>query len=90
MGTVPKDSLLTSRREHFSLPNVGCDMPDSSGILDALHGISSRLNEDMSEKDVENTFLNEDFYTLLGADSNRRPASLRAKPPALWLRIEGV
>ena len=41
-------------------------MPDSSGILDALHGISSRLNEDMSEKDVENTFLNEDFYTLLG------------------------
>ena len=41
-------------------------MPDSSGILDALQGISSRLNEDMSEKDVENTFLNENFYTLLG------------------------
>jgi hypothetical protein len=44
----------------------GVDMPDTSAILDALHGIASRLDADMSEKDVENTFLNEDFYDLLG------------------------
>jgi type I restriction-modification system DNA methylase subunit len=41
-------------------------MPDSSAILEALHGIATRLNEDMTEKDVENAFLNEDFYTHLG------------------------
>jgi len=41
-------------------------MPDTSAILDALHGIASRLDADMSEKDVENTFLNENFYSLLG------------------------
>ena len=41
-------------------------MPDTSAILDALHGIASRLNSDMSEKDVENAFLNEDFFNLLG------------------------
>lgn len=41
-------------------------MPDTSDILDALHGIASRLNADMSEKDVENAFLNENFYALLG------------------------
>ncbi|MUV60394.1 Eco57I restriction-modification methylase domain-containing protein [Halobacterium sp. CBA1126] len=43
-------------------------MPDTSAILDALHGIASRLDADMSEKDVENAFLNENFYTLLGYD----------------------
>ena len=41
-------------------------MSDTSAILDSLHGIASRLDADMSEKDVENTFLNEDFYDLLG------------------------
>jgi len=41
-------------------------MPDTSAILDALHGIASRLDSDMSEKDVENSFLNENFYSLLG------------------------
>lgn len=41
-------------------------MPDTSDILDALHGIASRLDSDMSEKDVENAFLNERFYELLG------------------------
>ena len=41
-------------------------MPDTSAILDALHGIASRLDEDMTEKDVENAFLNEGFYTFLG------------------------
>ncbi|MFC4359300.1 Eco57I restriction-modification methylase domain-containing protein [Halobium salinum] len=41
-------------------------MPDTSAILDSLHGVAARLDDDMSEKDVENAFLNEDFYTLLG------------------------
>ncbi|WP_049971004.1 Eco57I restriction-modification methylase domain-containing protein [Haladaptatus cibarius] len=41
-------------------------MTQSSPILDALHGIASRIDDDMSEKDVENAFLNENFYTLLG------------------------
>ncbi|WP_418281061.1 Eco57I restriction-modification methylase domain-containing protein [Halorubrum sp. DTA98] len=43
-------------------------MPDTSAILDSLHGIASRLDADMSEKDVENAFLNERFYALLGYD----------------------
>jgi len=41
-------------------------MSDSSAILDSLHGIAARLDADMSEKDVENAFLNEQFYTHLG------------------------
>jgi len=41
-------------------------MPDTSAILEALHGIANRLDEDMTEKDVENAFLNENFYTHLG------------------------
>lgn len=41
-------------------------MPPTEDFLDALHGISSRLDEDMTEKDVENAFLNENFFTLLG------------------------
>jgi len=41
-------------------------MSNTSAILDALHGIASRLDRDMSEKDVENAFLNENFYDLLG------------------------
>lgn len=43
-------------------------MADSSDFVDALHGISERMDGDMSEKDVENAFLNENFYTLLGYD----------------------
>jgi len=41
-------------------------MSDTSSLLDALHGIASRLDADMSEKDVENAFLNEGFYEHLG------------------------
>lgn len=41
-------------------------MPYSSTFLDTLHGIGSRIDGDMSEKDVENAFLNETFYSLLG------------------------
>lgn len=37
-----------------------------AGFLDALSGIASRISEDMSEKDVENAFLNEGFYDALG------------------------
>lgn len=41
-------------------------MTNTSGFLDVLSGIASRINEDMSEKDVENAFLNEGFYAELG------------------------
>ena len=41
-------------------------MQATSAVLNALHGIASRLDADMSEKDVENAFLNEDFYDRLG------------------------
>ncbi|WP_224268648.1 Eco57I restriction-modification methylase domain-containing protein [Haloprofundus salinisoli] len=41
-------------------------MTDTSAFLEALHGIGSRIDGDMSEKDVENAFLNENFYSLLG------------------------
>lgn len=41
-------------------------MADSSTVLSALHGIASRVSDDMSEKDVENAFLNEGFYDALG------------------------
>ncbi|MBB6090857.1 hypothetical protein HNR49_002243 [Halobacterium salinarum] len=40
-------------------------MSTPSDFLDALHNIGDRVNDDMSEKDVENAFLNENFYTLL-------------------------
>jgi hypothetical protein len=40
-------------------------MSESSDFHNALHDIGARINDDMSEKDVENAFLNEDFYTLL-------------------------
>lgn len=43
-------------------------MTSTGDFLDALHGIASRLDSGMSEKDVENSFLNENFYTLLGYD----------------------
>ncbi len=41
-------------------------MVDTSELLDSLHGIASRMDDDMSEKDVENAFLNENYYTILG------------------------
>lgn len=41
-------------------------MADASALLDSLHGIAARMDGDMSEKDVENAFLNEEFYTNLG------------------------
>ena len=43
-------------------------MSTPSDFLDALHNIGGRINDEMSEKDVENAFLNEDFYTLLDYD----------------------
>lgn len=35
-------------------------------FIEVLSGIGSRINEEMSEKDVENAFLNEHFYSTLG------------------------
>ena len=43
-------------------------MVDMESFSDALRGIGERVDEDMSEKDVENAFLNENFYELLGYD----------------------
>ncbi len=41
-------------------------MVDTSELLEALHGIADRMDGDMSEKDVENAFLNENYYSILG------------------------
>jgi len=43
-------------------------MAAASSFQKTLTGISSRLGGDMQEKDVENAFLNEGFYTQLGYD----------------------
>ena len=39
---------------------------DASSLLDSIEGISSRVSDDMSEQDVENAFLNESFFGVLG------------------------
>jgi type I restriction-modification system DNA methylase subunit len=41
-------------------------MAASSSLKETLSGISSRIGDDMQEKDVENAFLNEGFYSQLG------------------------
>ncbi|SDJ90314.1 Eco57I restriction-modification methylase domain-containing protein [Natronorubrum texcoconense] len=41
-------------------------MTDAAEFVDILYGISERINEEMSEKDVENAYLNEGFYNDLG------------------------
>lgn len=41
-------------------------MSDPGAFGDILHGIGDRIDEEMSEKDVENAFLNEGFYAALG------------------------
>jgi len=41
-------------------------MTDASALLESIEGISSRVSDDMSEQDVENSFLNEDFFRILG------------------------
>ncbi len=43
-------------------------MTDNPDLITALHGIADRIGDGMSEKDVENAFLNENFYTILGYD----------------------
>lgn len=37
-----------------------------SDIAEALQSVADRISDGMSEKDVENAFLNEQFYSLLG------------------------
>jgi hypothetical protein len=41
-------------------------MADASSLSEAIEGISSRVSDDMSEQDVENASLNEDFSRTLG------------------------
>lgn len=38
----------------------------ATSVRDTLHDISNRISEDMSEAEVETTFLNEDFFEELG------------------------
>lgn len=40
-------------------------MSTQKDFLDSLHGIADRIDEGMSEKDVENAFLNEEFFSCL-------------------------
>jgi len=63
------------------------DTSTQTALRDALHGIADRLDGgEMSERDVENAFLDENFFTILGysgtghdlrseltLDDNRRP-----------------
>ena len=39
---------------------------DASSLFESMRGISSRVSDDMSEQDVENAFLNESFFQVLG------------------------
>ena len=41
-------------------------MPDSDSFYAALDAIGSRVDGDMTERDVENLFLETDFYDALG------------------------
>jgi hypothetical protein len=40
-------------------------MPDAAALHDYLHAIAERTDEDMSERDVENLFLEQGFYDAL-------------------------
>ena len=40
-------------------------MTDRSALQDSFHAIAERVDDDMSERDVENVFLERDFYTAL-------------------------
>ncbi|SFC63343.1 Type I restriction enzyme R protein N terminus (HSDR_N) [Halobiforma haloterrestris] len=40
-------------------------MPDADAVHDSLHAIADQANEDMSERDVENLFLEQGFYDAL-------------------------
>ena len=41
-------------------------MTDASALLESIKKVSSRVDDDMSEQDVENAFLNEGFFRTLG------------------------
>ncbi|CAI49647.1 probable restriction/modification enzyme [Natronomonas pharaonis DSM 2160] len=41
-------------------------MSSSGDLLDALHGIANRVDDDMSERDIENLFIETGFYSTLG------------------------
>jgi hypothetical protein len=41
-------------------------MADSGAVLDTLHRIGERASDDMTERDVENLFLETEFYDALG------------------------
>jgi len=41
-------------------------MTDNSALYDALDEIGRKADDDMSERDVENLFLEQGFYEILG------------------------
>ncbi|MFP9193940.1 hypothetical protein ACLI4Q_20260 [Natrialbaceae archaeon A-CW1-1] len=45
-------------------------MTSLSDLHDTLNNITERVNDDMSERDVENVFLETGFYDVLGYDGN--------------------
>lgn len=45
-------------------------MADSTALYESLLGIADRTNEDMSERDVENLFLEQGFYDALGYEGS--------------------
>jgi type I restriction-modification system DNA methylase subunit len=47
-------------------------MSSVSPLGDVLAGIASRISVDMSERDVENAFLDEDFFSTLGYEGSGR------------------
>jgi hypothetical protein len=47
-------------------------MSSVSPLGDVLAGIASRVSADMSERDVENAFLDEDFFSTLGYEGSGR------------------
>ena len=47
-------------------------MSSASPLRTALAGIASRISDDMTERDVENAFLDEDFFSTLGYEGSGR------------------
>ena len=47
-------------------------MSPASTLRNALAGIASRISDDMTERDVENAFLDEDFFSTLGYEGSGR------------------
>jgi hypothetical protein len=56
-------------------------MADADAFRSSLQGIAGRLAAEMSERDVENAFLDENFYTVLGYEGAGRDAEVKELEP---------